>query len=148
LSLSIYFLFFLEKNNRQWIMASDAARNILRTVEDSGLANITLINLPEEIEGAFIFRNGFYKSLVINKVDTSKVTVINYLKGPDYVTTKEDITASACHGELFIFPSVRIKDTLNNSVRVLNTDNNKAMTLQKNRNLIYYWNRHNLIRLF
>jgi hypothetical protein len=53
--ISIYFLCFLEINNMRWVKASRAAESILETVRNRGTKNVILINVPDELEGAFVF---------------------------------------------------------------------------------------------
>jgi hypothetical protein len=147
-SLSIYFLCFLEINNARWVKASEAAQSILDTVLSRGTHNVILINVPDELEGAFVFRNGFMKALEINKTDTSKVKIVNYLRRPDYLKTGRIISFQMRDSSLIIYPACQIVQHGSQNIELMNTQNKWSISIQKDRNLMYYWNKQELIALF
>jgi hypothetical protein len=149
ISLSVYFIFFLWKNNQQWVKASNAARSVLQVVKNAGTTPIALINVPDELEGAFVFRNGFYKALILNKVDTSTVTVINYLKRLDYLHIKGDIRPERSGHLEFIPPFTQATEIPGDSIVLCDTaHDNICITIRKDRNLVYYWNKQELVKLY
>jgi protein O-mannosyl-transferase len=78
--VSIYFLVFLQLNNRNWQWASAITDKILSSIrENSGAGKMYIINLPDEYNGAFIFRLGFEEALMINGIDTARVKKANIL---------------------------------------------------------------------
>jgi protein O-mannosyl-transferase len=145
--ISIYFLCFLELNNRQWVKASKAAGVILESVRNRGTKNIILINIPDELEGAYVFRNGLVKALIINKMDTSSVKIMNYLKRQDYLKVGKTIPVLLQDSIRIIYPDFLIVQHEGYNILLTNSQNNSTESIQKNRNLIYYWNKEALIRL-
>jgi len=146
--ISIYFLCFLEINNMRWVKASMAAKSILETVRNRGAKNVVLINVPDELEGAFIFRNGLAKALEINKADSSTVKIINYLKRVDYLKRGETIPIKMRDSTLVIYPECSIVLHPGQYIQLTNTENNSSISLRKDRNLMYYWNKEALIDIF
>jgi len=147
-AISIYFLCFLELNNRRWVSASKAAVSILDSVHNRGGKNIILINVPDELEGAFVFRNGLVKALLVNKIDTSDVKIMNYLKRPDYLKAGKTIPAIERDSTIDIYPDFLILEQACPDLLLTNSRNNSSQSVRKDRNLIYYWNKEALIRLF
>jgi hypothetical protein len=146
--LSIYFLCFLELNNMRWVKASEAAESILDAVLTRGKHDVFLINVPDELEGAFVFRNGFVKALEINKTDTSKVKIVNYLRRTDYLKTGMIIPLQKIDSSLIIYPACVIVQHGAQNIELMNTQNKWSVSIRKDRNLMYYWNKQELISLF
>lgn len=147
-SISAYFIYFLELNNFRWVKASRASRAIINCIRNKGPEDIILINLPDELEGAFVFRNGFMKALMINKLDTAGVKIINLLKRTEYLKTGEIIPVQIKDSTISIYPYVRIVNHSNGLLQLTNSQNNSTLDLRKDRNLVYYWNKTELVRLF
>ncbi len=126
------FALFLEKNNRQWIIASGAASDILQSILKSKKESITIINLPDELEGAFVFRNGFRKALRLNNIESSRVIVTNYLNRLDYLKIADTISPVKERNSWFIYPVTRINEQRLDSMKMD----------------VYYWNKKSLQRLF
>ncbi len=147
-AISIYFLCFLEKNNMQWEKASKAAYTILQSIRTQGSGNTILINTPDELEGAYVFRNGLVKALMIYKMDTSRIKIMNYLKRKDYLKAGKVIPVEILDSTLIIYPDIRIVIHDDQSLQFTNTQNNSLLNLRKDRNLVYYWNKEDLVRLF
>jgi hypothetical protein len=146
--ITIYFLCFLEINNMRWVKASKAAESILETVRNRGTKNVILMNVPDELEGAFVFRNGLVKALEINKTDTSKVKIMNYLKRADYLKTGQIIPVRMIDSTLIIYPECMIALHGDQYIQLTNTQNNSSVSIRKDRNLLYYWNKEALIGIF
>ncbi len=146
--IAVYFLCFLEINNMRWVKASEAAESILEAVRSRGAKNVILINVPDELEGAFVFRNGLIKALAINKTDTSKVKILNYLKRVDYLKTGQTIPLQIIDSTATIYPACLIVQHENQYIQLTNTQNKSSVSLRNDRNLLYYWNKEALIRLF
>jgi hypothetical protein len=146
--ISIYFLCFLEINNTRWVKASAAAESILEKVRNRGTENVILINVPDELEGAFVFRNGLVRALEIYKTDTSKIKIMNYLKRAEYLKTGQTIPLEKTDSTLIIYPECLIVLHGDRYIQVTNTQNNSSLSILKDRNLMYYWNKKELIGLF
>ncbi len=73
-------IYFLEQNNLNWSRASSSVLEILSSLDKNGAGKKTYVaNLPEEINGAFVFRVGFREALLLNNIDTADVQVLSSL---------------------------------------------------------------------
>lgn len=143
--LLIFSGYFLWESNNRWNAASAAADDILNAARKGGSNARVLVNLPEDIGGAFVFRNGFKKALVINRIDTGKVTVINYLDWPSYCKAPRKIIPLVSNDSILIYPGVTIyrgEDTMN----IINLATGNRLTANKS-SLIYYWDKTGMVRL-
>lgn len=67
---------FLQLNNHNWRLASRTVREIIYVAEHKRPGQrMMIVNLPGDIKGAYVFRNGLTDALVLAKVDTA-VTLI------------------------------------------------------------------------
>jgi hypothetical protein len=148
LLIGIYFLSFLSFNNKQWNKASDASVQIMSAVKNSNGRFVYFINLPDELDGAFVFRNGFWKSLLLSGIDTSKVGVNNYLTRLSYLKTDGEIKIKTEEHNLFIFPATQIIDAQQELFEIRNAESGHAVRLSKRNCRVYYWNKKMLIQLF
>ena len=147
LIISVYCIFFINKNIKNWNEASSVSNEIIQTVKENvSQKSIVLINVPDEIEGAFVFRNGFYKALVLNSIDTSRVKVHNYLRRLDYIkiAVVEPMPANKAQ---FIFPDTYIEQE-NNVLKLNNNKNGENILLNKDDWSVYYWNKKRLLKLY
>jgi hypothetical protein len=85
LLLAGYNIYFLHLNNKNWLRASEITNSIIENARVLSKADkqTLLVNIPEDINGAFIFRNGFNDALMIYGVDTGKIKVIHFLGGEE-----------------------------------------------------------------
>src|SRR5690606_15126504 len=68
----VYNILFLEQNNQNWRHASDAVTSLLKTIKDNPLqGKIFVVNLPDQWDGAYLFRIGFKEALIVTGIDTS-----------------------------------------------------------------------------
>src|SRR5689334_10779601 len=80
-AIVIYFIYFLEETNNNWRKASVAVTSLLQIAHDNaGKGQLYIVNLPDEIDGAFVFRSGLREALLLQKLDTGAVTIVNQLK--------------------------------------------------------------------
>ena len=89
-----YNLFFLEKNNLNWIKASFVTRSVMSAIQSAVLNDkakkIFFVNIPTEIQGAYSFRHGFPEALKLYDCDSGRFIIINYLSRRE----QEEIKAS------------------------------------------------------
>lgn len=135
-------------NNKRWVQASDLTRKVHETIRQANGKRIVLINLPEELEGAFVFRNGFYNSLLVQRIDTSRVIVSHYLKRFEYLTVKGTIQPEKKNNHLFIYPATYIIDSQLGAFEVKRGQNEYLATVTKSNSTVYYWNNKELVKLF
>ena len=140
-------IFFLEKNNANWKKASDAAASIVAASASNPAGHVFLINLPEEIDGAFVFRNAFSRALLINQIDTARVTVVSQLSRDEGLQSGGAITPKEQgQGNTQVGPAVSIHrqaaaGTIENE--------HSAQTWQFNTELdiVYCWDKYRLNRV-
>lgn len=143
-----YFIYFLMLSNKQWEKASGATSHILQTVTASNGKFVYLINIPDEVEGAYVFRNGFKKCLVLHHIDTSKVFAISYLTRLEYLKIDEDISTQRNGDNIIISPSTEIMNKGDGLFEARNLKKTQSFLFNRNESLVYYWNKSNLIELF
>lgn len=148
LILSSYFVYFLTLNNKQWEKASEATSDILQATMTSGGRSVYLVNIPDELEGAYVFRNGFEKSLVLSQADTSKVFPVGYLTRLDYLKINGIIPVKKDGENITILPATEIINKGGGLVEVRNLKQNQRFLVNKDKSAVYYWNKSNLTRLF
>ncbi|PVD53915.1 hypothetical protein DC498_00515 [Terrimonas sp.] len=146
--LSIYFITCLLQNNKNWEKASLISGKVLGYVKEANRKNVVFINLPDEIEGAFVFRNGFTKAMVLNNIDTGKIWVNNMLTRLEYLELKEVIHPLTGTGAFVLPPVTKISFIGNDSVQVENISNLEKRVFPKENTTILYWNTVDMIRLF
>jgi len=108
--LLVYSIYFLEKNNMNWHKASDISINILDSLKGRKATGkrMLFMNVPDEYNGAYIFRNGFEDALIIHKLDTSRIKRVSRLKWEDYKTIPEEIVPEWKGDTLLIAPANRV----------------------------------------
>ncbi|WP_431214540.1 hypothetical protein ACQ86N_06910 [Puia sp. P3] len=91
-----YMVFFLEKGNRNWAEASAITKKILFLADNRRKAShLFIVNLPDEKDGAFIFRLGFSEALVLSGIDTTGIVVVNHLSRDEELLLGDRIEAKA-----------------------------------------------------
>jgi len=84
-----YEIVFLEVNNRNWVKASRVTREVLTAVEASmdgrrdAMRKVFVVNLPDDLNGAFIFRLGLPDALLMEGRDTSGLVIVGHLSTKD-----------------------------------------------------------------
>jgi hypothetical protein len=95
-------------NNRRWVFASRTAETTLALARGRA-GRVVLVNVPDEWEGAYIFRNSFNQALVVNGIDTNQVVVKHFLTRLEYLKIDGKIGPVLQHGLQFIYPSTWIE---------------------------------------
>gem|GEM_PF-299609 len=113
--LLCYECVFLEVNNSNWVKASRVTKEVLAAVvaAKSGLkgsgARLFVVNLPDEWNGAFIFRLGLPDALLINGVDTAGLVIVNHLTREEEVGLPDSLGVVEKGGGLEIGTGVAIE---------------------------------------
>lgn len=136
-ALLIYSFTFLQKNNNNWRKSSNAVKEILQIVKEKpSIGKLYIVNLPDEINGAFVFRVGFHEALLINRLDTSSIVLIN----PGIRRELEklgNISHRPVDGGLFIPPGLLVQRRSDIAL----PDQNKYTVINVSENdRIAYWN--------
>ncbi|PWT78021.1 MAG: hypothetical protein C5B59_02630 [Bacteroidetes bacterium] len=144
--LTLYNVFFLEKSNLNWMKASSITKDILASIQSQDSSkNIFFINLPGDLEGAFIFRLGLKDALLINKVDPSRLTIVNNLNSEQIRGLPGEIRTEVKSNEIDIPPVVTIKkDRQENNTSVTN---DHICLYPSNESIILYWDKQKVVRL-
>ncbi|WP_315816836.1 hypothetical protein [Paraflavitalea speifideaquila] len=146
--LTIVSVFLIVQNNNRWSKASDLTKEVQKIINQDDKKQVVLINLPEELEGAFVFRNGFLQSLVINGVDTSRVMVSHYLNRLEYLAMPDNNPVIKEKDRLFVYPATYIVDSQHDTLEIRGPQNKYLASLRKQTSTIYYWNNIELVKLY
>jgi hypothetical protein len=144
-SIYVYFLF---QNNKRWEKASRLSAQILSIARDTKGKKVIFINLPDELDGAFVFRNGFKKALLLNNIDISKVEVSNYLTRLKYLESGEEIAVIHSDSSTFIPPDTRIVQQSDSAIRLINMETGAVRNIDPTNSNFFYWNKKEMVKLF
>jgi hypothetical protein len=134
---------FLEKNNLNWKKASSLTSFILNKVfSDTSSSKIFFANVPEEIEGAYVFRLGFKDALSLYGVDSTKALVVNFLDRKTVENLSGRIRPVRSGETLFIPPFVHIIYGSSRGIRIEAGGRISATAHAKDK--IYFWNTQSL----
>jgi hypothetical protein len=133
----------IEANNNNWVTASGTAAAIIDSAR--GGDRVVLVNLPDEWEGAYIFRNNVEQSMVINGIDTSTVLVNNLVMRPEYLQARF-FAEERRHDTVFVQPvtmMVRKGDTI--AVENVRTGAHRILPYRGTR--VYYWDKYGVKKI-
>ena len=148
--ISLYFLFFFYQGLLIWKKAGNITAGILSDVRKMKATdgNVYLLNLPEEYKGGQILRNSFKSALLINKIDTSGISVVNYINTESILMFLGNIKPVYKGQQIFIFPNVLIKgNTMMARIRTEKSANDSAFVLLKKMDKVYFWNKESFVQL-
>lgn len=114
-------------SNRHWVVASKASEFVLEKLKEAP-GHVVLVNAPDEWDGAYIFRNNFTPGLVVNGIDTNRVTVTHFLTRLEYLRIAGRIEPLRKDSVVLIYPATRI---------LLNGD-----SLRRAGDRVYYWDKY------
>ncbi len=140
-------IIFIKRNNTNWIAADAAIHNVLEAVDAHKKSPIVFANMPDAIEGGFVFRNGFYEALAINKINAN-VHVLNYLLNQDAIRLQDTIIpVKTAEASWRLPPSL----TITKGNYLVDTTMNgqpftKAVKTVSN-TVFLYWNRNKVLTL-
>ncbi|MCW3074939.1 MAG: hypothetical protein JWP69_2008 [Flaviaesturariibacter sp.] len=142
----IYFIVFLFKNNAAWIKAGLITNNIIKEVKNiaSAKKQIGLINIPQEYNGALIFRNGLAEALLMNGIDANRVLVLRSLISEEARQVPGAITLQGDKKNGFIFPNTTFyKDSIIKVIQPLS--GSETSYFINNFSHFLYWNKQELL---
>jgi hypothetical protein len=147
--LLFYNILFLEINNLHWKKASAVTNAILSQVSEICCSdkNITIINMPGEYKGAYIFRNGFEEAMLIRNLDTSGIHTINYINHAEYISLPALIEPIRVNDTIYLGKSIKL---YGKTLLVSNFKNGNMRSIEiptDGRHEIWYWNKIRLKRL-
>jgi hypothetical protein len=143
LFLLSYNVFFLERNNLNWKSASSVTYAILTTPlsEPDGSRNF-FINIPNEIDGAYVFRLGFEDALLLFGKDSTKLIPVNYLTRTVSEKLPHRIRPVYLRDTLFIPPETKLIPDSDGRILIFVREKLKAMS--DIRDNLYFWNKGRL----
>ena len=138
--LMLYEVFFVEVNNRNWRQASDITREVLARVkgEMAGGKKVFVINLPDEQDGAYIFRLGLPEALLMEGVDTSGLVIVNHLVRDEELRLPDSLSIRVAGNAIRLLPDVVIWKVSLDSFRI---DDDVRSWYGGKGDVVLYWNR-------
>ncbi|MEP6727954.1 MAG: hypothetical protein ABJC98_19180 [Bacteroidota bacterium] len=148
LGITVYFLIFFYQGVFTWKESGSITDNIIKTISNIRHPGkkLYLLNMPEEYNGAQVFRNGFTEALLINRIDTSGIQVINHIATGKMTASPLLIEPIAAHGQIFIPPYTYISGNNINARKSYNDSSIISLT-HTSAAMIYYWNNQSFILL-
>lgn len=139
-----YHIYFLQTTLQHWRKASGAVTEILSIVRaHTGPGKLYIVNMPDEIEGAFVFRTGFPEALRVYNIDASHVTVINHTSRNSLVSIPDPLIHHQVEGtKISIPPTVKVEHGDATGY------NEEQQTLRISAgDKVVYWNKEQWVRL-
>jgi protein O-mannosyl-transferase len=135
----VYNIFFLEKNNLNWRNASRITSLIMEKIQDEKTdGKVYVLNIPKEIKGAYVFRQGFPDALRLYGKDSTHFIAVHYLTGLDMEKISERINPDPDQ-EKIILPGGIILELAPDGCRSLFEDGVFRFTTRPG-DRIYFWN--------
>lgn len=146
-SILVYFIVCLQLTCLNWRKASGAVRVLLNTIEQhDNRGKLYIVNMPEETEGAFIFRTGFRQALDIYHLPHDSLHVVNMIKRDSVLAFRGILEARQHEDGIFIQPNVFIVQ--NGKKQQEATDRRNVHTVNCNEyDEVLYWDKKKWIRL-
>jgi len=143
-----YFLFFFYRSILTWEKSGVIANSIISAVRHipHREGKLYLVNLPEEYNGAPVFRNGFTQALLVNRADTTGIVVVNYLSSEYAFRTAGNIQPVQQQDRVFIYPSLLISN--HNIDARIRTDVNQTDSIHisyRSADKVYYWDKKSFV---
>ena len=145
LSLSLYFLFFLRKSAISYKQAGYIVDHVVRKLQNETKNNfpLAIVNLPQEINGAYVFRNGFDAALHINNIKETTVKVLRTMTSEEAQKIRGAIMTYHLASGFYIPPSTWvIKDSI---IIKLPVSQQRVCYNREEFRQLYYWNKEELL---
>jgi protein O-mannosyl-transferase len=156
LAILVYQVLFLELNTRNWLRAGGITKDILAAiVRQAPAKRVFVVNLPDEWEGAFIFRLGLPDALLMKGIDTSRLVIVSHLPRDLWLSLPDSIQPVRTGGEVRIGPDARIFRQGTDSFRISGTGDGEVLHesgqksaeywLAGKNDIFLYWNKKRLL---
>ncbi|HEY2649490.1 MAG TPA: hypothetical protein VGI38_09865 [Puia sp.] len=134
-----YNLFFLEKNNLNWIKASAITRSFMEKIKGQRNQSTSyFLNIPNEINGAFVFRMGFSDAILLWGEDSSRFVAVNYLPRLNFEKMNEKEKLDPEKSEIILPPDIILKSDSSGCKQIFDHGELKFTTIPGDK--IYFWN--------
>ncbi len=144
--LLLYNIYFLEKNNQNWRKASSISAKFLDTLKDQQpiKKRILIMNVPDEYNGAYIFRNGFEDALIIHNLDTARIKRLSRLKWEEHKTIPDEIVPERRGDTLLIPPANRVYLRRQEQAMFIDSAGTIKGPYPISENELWFWNKKQL----
>jgi hypothetical protein len=156
----VYEVFFVEVNNRNWIKASRTTRGVLAEVSGAmarvGGKKVFVVNLPDEHDGAYIFRLGLPEALLMEGIDTAGLVIVSHLVRDEELKLTDSLVVREFEGMRYLAPNVVLAREGKDSFRIIFRDgltgatgggSGAAQVWYGGRgDAVLYWNRKKFLR--
>jgi hypothetical protein len=152
-----YMVVFLEKGNLNWMGASAITRNILQvTGRQPAGRKLFIINLPDEKDGAYIFRLGLPEAVLLSGRDTAGLVIMSHLTREQWLATPDSTGVERTGGiggvdghgwEIYIAPAIMIRRWGRDSLWIERNSvagKEKQYWLAGKEDRLLYWNKKGL----
>lgn len=140
-----YQLICLQLTLMNWRKASSAVTGILALVKEHAReGKVYIVNLPGEIDGAYVFRVGFKDALLLHKLDISSVIVVNQAKRDTLLKWPGIMELEEGKQGIFIPPSVYYQRNSAGRGNIRKKNETVSFPVTKNETIIY-WNKENWV---
>jgi hypothetical protein len=138
-----YNLFFLEKNNQNWRKASSITWSMMEKIQSISRSEkqevkVYFLNIPNEINGAYVFRLGFRDALRLYGKDSNRFIAVNYLPRQDMERLKEKLIIQPGNNEINLPPDIVLKRDSTACRQIY--DHGKLKYYVRAGDLIYFYN--------
>jgi len=140
----VFQTFFLLLNQKNWNRASEYAVKIINRIREHRQRPLYIVNLPSDYKGAYVFRNCLPEALLINKIDSTGVRVVNVVQSTEFEKGRLTIVREKQGENIFIWPNTLL-EVKNGKVVRINGDSTVKNSIELS--AILYWNKHDLVPL-
>ena len=136
--LLIFSMIQLFSDQRHWDKADVAAKETLRLLQQNNVDSLAIVNLPDEVDGAFAFRNGLGKAIIVHHLQGAPVQVVSKLKV--FGSINAEVLKFITMKDSIVLPpfSVMIK-AKTGSYQIVSSEMKLALNLSPNLN-VWFWN--------
>ena len=137
-----YNLVFLELNNMNWRKASTITMAILEKIREEKHrgepGRIFFLNIPNEVNGAYVFRLGFPDALQLYGMDSTRFIAVNYLPRKDLEMMRNKIILRQHQSEIVLPPDIIVKEDASGNRQII--DHGRLKFTCRDGDKIYFWN--------
>lgn len=145
--VAVYFGWFLMANNFTWKTAGRLTQQVIadmRSLTDMPRP-VYLLNMPEEYNGALVFRNGFYAALLLDGIDTAGIRLLSFQGQSSAINTRVTLfpvqVPPACI-------DIAGKNMIcGNQISYIDKNGDSLLVPISPQGMIAYWNNHRFVPL-
>lgn len=132
----------LNREQRNWIVASDMTRTILDQLPvPAGNGSVLVVSLPGEHDGAYVFRNGFHDALRSQGIDPDRYVLVNTLLRDQLLIAPDTLVPRPGKDRSTLWPDLAlIKSEKGRGSLIAGADTFQLSAHDQ----VVYWDRHRL----